>query len=408
MLLLATTAAALVEIIGAIGWWRWSTLERDLRHDPPAAAEGLLTDPLLALPPLAVWLQDLAGEDLAELPLDRVLLGLLEIDKLQSRWLPVSPAGPLNRATAQLLISNLVGARQALEQALVRDPTSASLHRLQTLVLRWSGYPQESLEHLAQALAISPTGELPIELTPSDERWARFESLHRRLDLYPRQRVKVLLEIAALLRQEARHDEVAAILAPVSSEPTVLLQHAQWDIEDGRLSSDLTAIEEIAGRRRYPASMRVRAWSLLAQARDLRGDPVGSLAAADEAVHLGPSSPAPYLVLASIAERRGDDETALVHLRRAWGVAPTNTSVLLRFAAVAERCDKVADARLALRRASELNSSRADIGALLVAFQIRQASYLDATMLLSQLLDRFPTDPQLLRLAQQLRREVVD
>jgi hypothetical protein len=41
-----------------------------------------------------------------------------------------------------------------------------------------------------------------------------------------------------------------------------------------------------------------------------------------------------------------------------------------------------------------------------VALQLRSGRYTDAAVTLSRALDHFPTDPDLLRLAERLRREV--
>lgn len=84
------------------------------------------------------------------------------------------------------------------------------------------------------------------------------------------------------------------------------------------------------------------------------GNPDGALAAASEALRLGPESAAPYLALAALAEQRSAPGEALEYLRRAWGMAPADVRVVLRFADLAERTGHSRDARLALERAVQL------------------------------------------------------
>jgi Flp pilus assembly protein TadD len=73
---------------------------------------------------------------------------------------------------------------------------------------------------------------------------------------------------------------------------------------------------------------------------------------------------------------------------------------------VAEEADKPADALLALGRAVEIDSESPDLVARLVSLQLRNGRFTEAALTLSRALDRFPTDPQLLRLAEKLRRDV--
>ena len=104
-------------------------------------------------------------------------------------------------------------------------------------------------------------------------------------------------------------------------------------------------------------------------------------------------------------ERRGDTELALENARRAWGVAPADVRVLLTVSRLATKADKRADARLALQRAVEVAPDRADLRARLVSLLLDQGRYMQAAMVLSNALDRFPTDQRLLRLAARLQTE---
>jgi len=67
-------------------------------------------------------------------------------------------------------------------------------------------------------------------------------------------------------------------------------------------------------------------------------------------------------------------------------------------AAVAEQAGKPADARMALERAVRLAPDRPEVGARLVDFYIRNRDFERATTRLTELLERFPTDPQLLQM----------
>jgi predicted TPR repeat methyltransferase len=110
--------------------------------------------------------------------------------------------------------------------------------------------------------------------------------------------------------------------------------------------------------------------------------------------------------MARLAERRGDTEGALAHLRRAWGLTPTDVRLLNRISEVAEAAGESGDARLALRRAAELAPDSAAQAARLVDFELRHGLYMEAALDLGRFLDRFPTDPTLLRLADRLQRDV--
>ena len=75
-------------------------------------------------------------------------------------------------------------------------------------------------------------------------------------------------------------------------------------------------------------------------------------------------------------------------------------------ARIAEKAGQVDDARLALERARTADPSNPNIAAALVEFYLRQARFMDATVTLADALDRFPTNPRLLGLADRLRAEV--
>jgi Tfp pilus assembly protein PilF len=87
-------------------------------------------------------------------------------------------------------------------------------------------------------------------------------------------------------------------------------------------------------------------------------------------------------------------------------MAPSNVGLLVQIAVVAESVGKPADALLALERTVEIEPESPHHVARLVALQLRNGLYTDAAVTLSRALDRFPTDPELLRLAERLRRDV--
>ncbi len=97
---------------------------------------------------------------------------------------------------------------------------------------------------------------------------------------------------------------------------------------------------------------------------------------------------------------------ALDQLRRAWGMNPTDISLLMAVARTAEKAGQYDDARLALERAKTVDPDNPYLSAALVEFYLRRGDFMDATTTLSDALDRFPTDPRLLRLADRLRAEV--
>jgi Tfp pilus assembly protein PilF len=243
-------------------------------------------------------------------------------------------------------------------------------------------------------------------LTEEDERWVRNEGLRRALHLYPRQRVRTVLTLAEQLRSEGYEDRGRLALEAELPHPEVQLALARWDRDAGHLADARMRIERITGRLIYPASMRSRAWALLAEVRDLDGDSEGASAAAREALQLDAKSTAPHLALASLAERRGDYEASLGHLRAAWGLTPADARLLVRISSVAEKAGEVADARLALERAVELQPDSPALAARLVDFHLRHGQYMEAALRLHRATERFPTDPTLARLAEELQRAV--
>ncbi len=403
---LAALAIA-VGCVDAIGWWWWESVVRTTRLEPTAAALRIASDPLLALPSVVHRSRRAPSRELVGSSRTALTPALARLARLQRTWLPGYPEGFRNAARAALLLDDPGAAFTEIERALARDPTSPRLHLFAAVVLRASGRYDAFLEHLAEALALAPQLDTAVaDLTVEDGRWIGIEALRLRLDRYPRQRISTTIEIARELRRRGRHEEGLALLTGLAARPEVAIEIARWEVDAGRPADAIARLETIARRAAYPASLRVRAWATLAEARDLAGDPGGALEAAREALRLDPSSAAPYLALATLAEREGHDLQALDHLRRAWGVAPADVQLLLRIAAVAERTGYLADARLALQRAVEVRPDDPELAARLVEFYLRNGEYMDAALGLSRALDRFPTHQRLLGLTERLRREV--
>ena len=87
-------------------------------------------------------------------------------------------------------------------------------------------------------------------------------------------------------------------------------------------------------------------------------------------------------------------------------MSPADTHLLTRIAAVAEQAGKPEDALLALERAVEVEPDSPQLAARLVELQLRMGRYTEATITLSESLDRHPTDRGLLNLIDRLPREV--
>ncbi len=320
------------------------------------------------------------------------------------RWLPADPHGWLNRARELLLEDRADEAADLLGQAMTRDPTSPYTHRLAALVLVHVGRLEEALENLALAEGIAPGLETPqVELTAESAERVHLDGLRLRRSLYPRNPVETTLDLARELR--ARGEKVAALaeLAAFRGHPDVELELARWAIEEMRYAEALELLNGLANRGAYPTSLRARAWSLVATARDLSGDSQGALDAARTALRLAPDTPAPYVTLGELAWSRGDLESAFEYFRRARGVAPSDVELLLRLAAVAEEAGRGPDARASLERAVEIAPGSVEIAIRLIDLQLRSGDFAAAAMSLSEALDRFPTDPGLLLRAQQLR-----
>lgn len=400
-------AAAAVTLVDVAGWTSWSSATRRLAINPERGAERLARDPMLALPSAVQRSRRLPVRELGSAPIDLAFAVLMRNGLAERRWMAAHPAGPTNLARAYLLAGDPAAAIPWLDEALVRDPTSAYLHRLRALLLMAHGDITSALENLAVAQALAPDQREPaLELTPENERAVRIRSLELRRDLYPRRRVDTAIALARELRREGDPEAARKILAEHADRPEVLLERASWAIEEGDSATAVACLGAVTDLRSAPRSLRARAWSMTAVARDLEGDAEGALAAAFEALRLDQDSPYAFVSLAGLAERRGDYDAALEHLRRAWGMAPSDVSLLVQIARVAEKAGRTPDAVLAMERAVELDPSSPGLAVQLVTLQLRLGDFTSAAMALSEALDRNPTDPSLLALADQLRRDV--
>lgn len=398
----ATVAVA--DAVGA-GWWRRTAAIASM--DSTRAVRRIAADWPLAIPEAVHRSRRLVARDVGAAPAADLIAALDRLARLQRWWFHTDPVGFKNAARAALIRGRLTEAEVWLRSALVRSPSAPELHRLMAFTLMGLGRRNDGLGHLAEArgLAAGLTGSSP-SLSAEETRWVRTEGLERALDLYPRQRARTAIALARELRLNGSIDRGRTALETEVAHPEVELELAAWDCEAGQLEEAAVRLESIAGRALIPASLRARAWAKLAELRDLQGDSAAAARAAGRALDLDPSSPAPHLALASLAERRGDRDQALRHLRTAWGLTPSDVRLLTRIAQVAEAAGELNDARLALQRAVQLDPESVVQAARLVDFELRNGQYMDAALDLGRFLDRFPTDPTLLRLADRLQREV--
>ena len=403
----AAAIAVVVALVDTIGWRAWLAVVDTLAVNPDAAAARLATGPSVSLPSLVVRTRRLATGNLAGATPDSLIAALERVGRLQRRWLPADAAGFVNLSREELLRGKLRESIDALAKALVRDPTYASLHRLQALFLFSVGNRGAALAELAVAEAIAPGLRKPeVELTDEDQRAVRIEGLRLRAEHYPRRRTETSLALVREYRIDGDYIAARSMLAELRGHPEVEIELARWAVEGGDFDGAIELLLPVASRPAYRRVVRARAWSMIATARDLNGDAEGALSAAREALDLDPNSSAPYITLAGLAQGRGNLEDALDHLRRAWGMHPSDTGLLTRIAWVAEQAGKPADALLALERAVEIEPGSPRLSTLLVELQLRSGHYTEAAMSLSRALDRHPTDPGLLRLADRLPREV--
>lgn len=403
----AAVFAVLVAMIDTLGWREWRLVVDLMAVNSEAAAHRLAGGRLVRLPSAVERTRKLATDQLAEASTESVVAALTEIGGLQRRWIPTAAIGFLNLASEEFLRGRIRESVNALRGALLRDPTSPSLHRLQALFLFSVGERSPALAELAIAEAIAPGLREPVvELTPGDESRVKFEGLRLRTEFYPRRATENALALARAIRQSGDEAGAHSELARFRGQATVEIELARWAIDSGELDDAVEMLLPIASRSANPRRIRAQAWSVIAVARDLGGDAEAALAAAGEALALDPNSTAPYLTLAGLAQGRGDLESAFEHLQRAWGMDPANTGLLTRIASVAEQAGRTADALLALERAVEIEPGTPRLAVLLVELQLRTGHYSEAAMSLSRALDRHPTDPGLLRLADRLPREV--
>ncbi len=394
-------------IFDAFGSLQWKSIADSLALDAEGGAQRLAASSFVALPPVVERSRRMAPRDLAMASRETVIEGLSRVGILQSRWLPANAIGFTNLARAALLSDETERAIRIIQDAVARDPTSPYLHRVKALVSLYIGDLDSALADLSIAEALAPGMRSPaVELAPENERFVRLEGLRLRRDFYPRKATDTALALAREIRRDGDREAALAELAEFEGHPSVEIELAIWEIEEGAYSSALERLELITQKRAYPSRVRARAWTTVAVARDFQGDREGALEAANTSLRLDPSSTGPYITLAGLAQRRGDYEAALGHLRRAWGMSPSDFNLLVRIAGVAERAGKPGDALLALGRAVEINPGAPDLWARLVALQIRSGRLSEAAITLSRALDKFPTEPGLLRLAEQLRRDV--
>jgi tetratricopeptide (TPR) repeat protein len=406
-LVVLAVMAVLVESTGTVGWWSWKHAVNLLREDSGAGAEALVDDPLLRLPSVARRTRRLPVSLLAEAPEEIMVSALLTVADDQIRWTPTDPHGFVNQARAELIVGEMELASEALDGAIVRDPTSPELHLLAALAARAGGRNTEALDHLANASGLGSSGwKRRIDLTPEETDRVVIEGLRRKIDYYPRARTSGVLSLARELRRRDQEGMGRRALEAEPASPRIVLELARWDVGAGSFVEAQERLKALTEHRGLPASILAEAWAVTATARDGSGDPEGAMAAADAALRYDPRSAAPYRVLATLAERRGDMAAALEHLRRAWGMNPTDVGLLMAVARTAEKAGRHDDARLALDRAVTVEPENPSTRASLVEYLLRRGDFMEATLALSDALKRFPTDPRLLRLADRLRGEV--
>ena len=404
VLSVASLLTAGVDAVGA-GWWRRTAAV--IAVNPASGVDRLTAGALLDLPEAVRRSRRLVARDLAQAPPERVGAALERVGNAQRWWLHTDSAGFKNAARAAMVDGRGEDGGVWLGDAIRRDPTSPALHRLAAWLENQRGDRESAMDHLAEAYALAPgIRKSPVELTDDDERWVRNEGLQRALTLYPRQRVRTVLTLAEQLRTDGREDRGRVALENELPHPEIELALARWDRDSGQLADADARLQRVTSRRIYPAPIRARAWAVLAEVRDLGGDPSGAAAAARESLRLDSNSTAPHLALARLAESRGDYEGSLRHLRAAWGLTPADPRLLVRISSVAEKTGEIADARLALERAAELEPESPVIAARLVDLHLRNGQYMEAALKLHQFTERFPTDTRLLRLAEKLQREV--
>jgi tetratricopeptide (TPR) repeat protein len=406
-LILVAVLAVTVEIFGMLGSWAWDMTAKTLRRDAGAGVVALIDSTLLKLPSAVLRSRRLNAADLGAAEQRKVVEALDILARRQIRCMVAHPEGYLNLARAQLIQGRVFDGQTDLAEAIERDPTRPFAIRLLGMVTLFQGRFDEAMDLLAQAEAVAPGYREPwIELTDEDEAQVRLAGLDRRLQAYPRLRVETLILISRSHRAMGRREEAELRLEQAAGDPRADLVRAQWALSDGDAPLAAGVALGLTQQRRLPKKIRASAWSLLAQALEVQGDSEGALVACRRALRLAPKSAAPHLALARIAQSRGDVDEAVSHFRRAWGMDPSNISILLQFARAAEKAGLKADARLALERAVDLDPGNTGTVLQLVDFQLRTGALMDATMTLSRAMDRAPADPNLLRAAARLRREV--
>jgi len=367
--------AITVTALDTCGSYGWNRIARTMALDPEAGAVQLASSWVVALPPFVERSRKMAVRDLGMASRKSVVEALARVGGLQLRWISVDPVGYTNLARESLLRDRPRESLPMLDDALVRDPTSPSLHRLHALVLLALGDHRGGLGELATAEALSPGLRSPaVELTPEDHRWVQLAGLRLRSDFYPRRPTETAIALARELRVDGDRASARDVLSKFGNHPEVKMELARWAIDEGDSQYAIELLAEITSRAAFPRPLRARAWAMAAVALDQDGDVGGALEAAHSALRLDPRS--------------------------------ADTRLLVRIAVVAEEAGKPADALLALGRAVEIEPQSPDLVARLAALQLRTGRFTEAAVTLSHALDRFPTHPGLLRLAEKLQRDV--
>lgn len=402
--LVVAASVIAVDTAGRAAWW----YAVNPLPDRPELTAARIAGRLAGLPSAVERSRLLSAASFAPLTRKEAATALTILGRRQLGWYPADATGWSNLGRAAVLDGNPQDGLEDLQQALALNPTSPLLHRLAAVVLHSLGRVDEAAAELTEALAIAPAMERPrIDLGRERMTQIRIAAARRRLELYPRRQVAGALELVAVLQTFGRRDEALVVLKAQPPSPSITLELAGLELEYGERESAMERLHQLAANAAYPRRLRAEALAQMARGYELDGDSVTAMRFAQEALDLASDVPAPYTALSRLAARRGDAKKALVYLRRARSLAPTNVNLLVELSSVAGKAGEWDEAVSALRRAVELEPNDPRMSTALIQLYIRRGDLTSATLALADALERNPDDSRLLRLAEQVRRQVV-
>lgn len=359
-------------------------------------------DPRVLVPLARGAAADLWGNS-GSIPGSRIFMAALDTNILY---------GPIWQRAAvwRLAAGDSIGARFALDRAVLLDPTNPTVRYFAaTLAFQEGSYDRFRSEAIeALALADLPDFErLPWKDADRPAAW--LEAMERRKALYPSLAVDADVEAAKALAATGRVEEALERLARIRPSAGsrvwwVDLQEATIRARNGDPQTALKILDERLSARRLWAEQASQLALFRAEilTKNPSSDPTRTERAVEEALRVSPESTQLYAWLVDYHGRRNDWPRALAWAVRYASADPENPA---RWSALAETALSAGDwpqARSAWERALRAGGSL-EIAHRFIDLSLRRGELGIAEETLAQQLARYPDDPKLLLYARHLR-----